>query len=87
VQAAPELFLGRENEMQEQEREQGLIKLFDTTRGYGFITPMLGPDVFFHITAIVQDGAFRAPTEGRAVEFERVIGRSGKTQASNVMIL
>jgi cold shock CspA family protein len=70
-----------------QEREHGVVKFFDTTRGFGFITPMLGPDVFFHVKALIHEGAFRTPTEGQAIEFERTIGRSGKTQAANVTIL
>jgi CspA family cold shock protein len=51
-------------------RQTGIVKFFNVTKGYGFITPESGgKDVFVHATAI--DRA-RVPTlgEGMRVSFE-----------------
>jgi CspA family cold shock protein len=61
---------------------KGTVKWFNDAKGFGFITPENGPDVFVHHTAIVSDG-FRSLTEGEAVEFDTVQGPKG-LQAANV---
>lgn len=33
-------------------RQNGTVKWFNETKGYGFITPESGPDVFVHFRAI-----------------------------------
>ena len=60
----------------------GTVKWFDPNRGYGFIRPEQGEDVFVHITAVQASGL---PTlqDGQAVEFDIVEGPKGK-QAANV---
>ena len=45
----------------------GTVKWFNTDRGYGFITPESGDDVFVHASG-VQDGA--TLQDGQAVEFD-----------------
>ena len=60
----------------------GKVKWFNDAKGFGFITPENGPDVFVHHTAIQADG-FRSLAEGDAVEFETVKGPKG-LQAANV---
>lgn len=62
--------------------EQGTIKWFNDSKGFGFITRESGPDVFVHHTAIQQEG-FRSLAEGERVEFEIVEGPKG-LQAANV---
>lgn len=48
----------------------GTVKFFNTTRGFGFISPDDGSkDVFVHITAI-QDSGLDGLNEGQKVEFE-----------------
>jgi CspA family cold shock protein len=58
----------------------GTVKWFNANRGYGFIKPESGNDVFVHVSA-VQDGA--ALADGQAVEFDITQGQKGP-QAANV---
>ena len=60
----------------------GTVKFFNTTRGFGFIAPQSGDDVFVHHTAIQMEG-FRTLVEGDMVDFEIVEGPRGP-QAGNV---
>lgn len=47
----------------------GIVKWFNESRGYGFITPSSGgDDVFAHYSAILMDG-FKTLHEGQQVEF------------------
>jgi CspA family cold shock protein len=62
---------------------KGKVKWFSNQKGYGFITPENGADVFVHHTAIQGDG-YKTLDEGQAVEFEIVKGPKGE-QASNVV--
>jgi CspA family cold shock protein len=62
--------------------EKGTVKWFNGSKGYGFITPQEGSDVFVHFSAIQGDG-FKSLDEGQEVEFEVVNGPKGK-QAANV---
>ena len=61
---------------------KGKVKWFSNQKGYGFITPENGKDVFVHHTAITGDG-YKTLQEGQEVEFEIVQGPKGE-QASNV---
>jgi CspA family cold shock protein len=60
----------------------GTVKWFNDSKGYGFITPDEGEDVFVHFSEIVGEG-FRSLTEGMKVEFDVTSGPKGK-KASNV---
>ncbi|MGE5307466.1 MAG: cold-shock protein [Deltaproteobacteria bacterium] len=64
---------------------RGKVKWFSDQKGYGFITPESGNDVFVHHTAIQGDG-FRTLAEGQEVEFEITQGPKGD-QAKNVVKL
>lgn len=66
-------------------REQGIVKWFNASKGYGFIRRESGEDVFVHFSAIQGDG-YRSLNEGQAVEFEVTRGPKG-LQASNVTSL
>ena len=48
---------------------KGKVKWFSNQKGYGFITPESGNDVFVHHSAIQGDG-FKTLEEGQEVEFE-----------------
>ncbi len=60
----------------------GTVKWFNEGKGYGFITPDEGPDVFVHFSAIVAEG-FKTLAEGQRVEFDVEQGPKGP-QAKNV---
>ena len=67
------------------EKEQGTVKWFNGSKGYGFIERQSGGDVFVHFNAIVGEG-FKNLEEGQRVEFEVVQGQKG-LQAENVVVL
>lgn len=64
---------------------RGKVKWFSDKKGFGFITPESGDDVFVHHKAIQGEG-FKTLTEGQEVEFEIEEGPKGK-QATNVVKL
>ena len=61
---------------------RGKVKWFNNKKGYGFITPENGADIFVHFTAIQGEG-YKTLEEGQAVEFDIINGPKGE-QASNV---
>ena len=67
------------------EKEQGTVKWFNGSKGYGFIQHESGDDVFVHFNAIVGDG-YRNLEEGQRVEFTVTQGQKGP-QAENVVVL
>ena len=66
-------------------REQGVVKWFNDTKGFGFIQRAGGDDVFVHFRAIQGDG-HRSLRDGQRVEFSVVQGQKG-FQAENVQPL
>ena len=62
---------------------KGTVKWFSNQKGYGFITPEDGKDVFVHHTAIQSEG-YKTLEEGQSVEFEIQQGPKGD-QATNVV--
>jgi cold shock protein len=69
----------------QQVKEQGTVKWFNASKGYGFIQRQTGEDVFVHFSAIQMDG-YKSLNEGQAVEFEVKKGPKG-LQAENVTSL
>ena len=53
---------------------KGKVKMFNTARGFGFITGDDGKDVYVH-TSSIEGGATLAP--GDAVEYEVETGEKG----------
>lgn len=64
---------------------KGKVKWFSNQKGYGFITPESGEDVFVHHKSIQGDG-YKTLEEGQEVEFEVEKGQKG-FQAKNVIKL
>ena len=62
---------------------KGKVKWFSNKKGYGFITPDNGADLFVHFSSIQGDG-FKTLNEGEEVEFEVAQGQKGE-QAVNVV--
>lgn len=63
----------------------GIVKWFNETKGFGFITPSDGSkDLFAHYSAIQSTG-FKTLAEGQAVSFDVSNGPKGP-QASNIRI-
>ena len=61
----------------------GIVKWFNVSKGFGFITPDDGgDDLFAHFSAIQANG-FRTLSEGQKVSFDVTTGPKGK-QASNI---
>lgn len=57
----------------------GTVKFFNTTKGFGFIQPESGDDVFVHVSTLEKCG-LRSLNEGDKVEFTTAKNpRSGKT--------
>jgi len=67
------------------EKEQGTVKWFNGSKGYGFIERAESEDVFVHFNAIVGDG-YRNLEEGQRVEFTVAQGQKG-LQAENVVVI
>ncbi len=66
-------------------RQTGTVKWFNDEKGFGFITPQSGPDVFVHFRAIKVDG-FKTLKEGQQVSFLVVQGQKG-LQADEVQVI
>ena len=64
------------------EREQGKVKWFNNTKGYGFIEREGAADIFVHYSAIKAEG-YRTLKEGQLVEFTVGEGKKG-LQADDV---
>ncbi|NTV15205.1 MAG: cold shock domain-containing protein [Desulfobulbaceae bacterium] len=60
------------------ERQTGVVKWFNTAKGWGFITSVSGDDVFVHYREIRGDG-FKNLEEGQKVEFSVVESQKGLT--------
>ena len=59
-------------------RQNGTVKFFNQSKGFGFITPdQGGKDVFVHITAVERSG-IGTLDEGMRVSFETEPDKRGK---------
>jgi CspA family cold shock protein len=62
---------------------QGIVKWFNSEKGFGFIAPDDGSnDVFVHYSSLVGDG-YKSLDENQRVEFDTTQGAKG-LQAENV---
>ncbi len=59
-------------------RQNGTVKFFNQSKGFGFITPdQGGKDVFVHVTAVERSG-IGPLDEGMRVSFDTEPDKSGK---------
>ncbi|HAL55947.1 MAG TPA: cold-shock protein [Bacteroidetes bacterium] len=65
--------------------ENGTVKWFNGTKGFGFISRNGGTDVFVHFKEITGDG-YKTLNEGDAVQFEVTEGPKGPS-AKNVSVV
>ena len=65
----------------------GVVKFFNTSKGFGFIAPDGGgKDVFIHITALQRSG-LQSLEEGQKVNFEVSPGRDGRMAADRIKVV
>jgi len=63
----------------------GIVKWFNSTKGYGFIQPEAGgKDVFVHISAVERAG-LSSLNEGAKVSYD-VVSDRGKESAGNLRV-
>ena len=64
----------------------GTVKFFNTTKGFGFISPENGEkDAFVHISAVQRSG-LQGLYEGDKVTYELETGRDGRESAVNLSL-
>jgi CspA family cold shock protein len=64
--------------------QNGTVKWFNNSKGYGFIVPNDGgEDVFVHFSTIESEG-YKTLAEGQKVDFEHAQGPKGR-QATRVI--
>jgi CspA family cold shock protein len=67
------------------EMATGVVKWFNTQKGYGFIQPEDGGrDVFVHISAVERAG-MSSLNEGQKINYE-LVTEKGKTSAANLTV-
>jgi CspA family cold shock protein len=65
--------------------QTGTVKWFNDAKGFGFISPESGPDLFVHFKSI-QSSGFKSLQEGQRVSYVAVNGQKGM-QAEQVQVL
>lgn len=68
------------------DRVNGVVKWFNASKGYGFISNQEGQDLFVHFSSIRDNGGYRSLEEGQEVEFTVGEGKKGP-QAQDVVVL
>jgi cold shock protein len=67
------------------DRQTGTVKWFNEEKGFGFITPQSGDDLFVHCKSIKTDGV-TSLIEGQKVSFVAARGPKGR-QAEEVEVI
>jgi CspA family cold shock protein len=77
----------RQSKLRTKAMINGTVKFFNTTKGFGFISPEGGDkDAFVHISAVERSG-LAGLYEGDKVTYELETGRDGKMSATNLTLL
>lgn len=66
--------------------ETGIVKWYDSQKGYGFITRDLGGEVYVHYSAIICEESDCSLEEGVKVKYSIIKGPKG-FQAQDVIVL
>lgn len=66
-------------------QQNGTVKWFNESKGFGFIQHDNGGDLFVHFRSIVGQG-YKTLNEGQRVSFDEVKGQKGP-QAENVVVI
>ncbi|QPH54856.1 cold-shock protein [Pontivivens ytuae] len=65
---------------------KGIVKWFNSEKGYGFIQPEEGgKDVFVHISAVQQAG-LQSLQDNQPIQYELIDGRDGRKSAGNLVV-
>ena len=65
----------------------GVVKFFNTSKGFGFIAPDGGgKDVFVHISAVERAG-LKGLNDNQKIGYELQSGRDGKESAGDLRLL
>jgi CspA family cold shock protein len=65
---------------------QGTVKFYNSTKGFGFISPDGGgKDAFVHVTALERAG-ISGLADGQKVTYDLEKGRDGRESAVNVQL-
>jgi CspA family cold shock protein len=70
---------------------RGIVKFFNTQKGYGFIVPegkvgTAAPDVFVHVSDVERSG-LTTLSAGQLVEYDIIEDRSGRRSAQNLKLI
>lgn len=76
---------GDDSESDEKDRQQGTVKWFNATKGFGFVICEDGKEIFVHFRAL-KHGGRRSLKDGSRISFVVTHGDRGP-QASEVIIL
>lgn len=63
---------------------QGVVKFYNSTKGFGFITAETGEEIFFHKTNVKNSGFRNSLVQGDNVQFELKQEEKGK-RAYNIV--
>ncbi len=65
----------------------GIVKWFNTTKGFGFIAPDDGGnDVFVHISAVEAAG-MTGLADNQKISYDMIEGRDGRSSAGDLKLL
>ena len=64
----------------------GTVKFYNSTKGFGFISPDDGgKDAFVHVSAVEQ-GGMNGLAEGQKLSYDLESGRDGRVSATNLQM-
>ena len=65
---------------------KGIVKWFNSEKGYGFIQPDDGgKDIFVHISAVQQAG-LTTLQDNQPIQYELIDGRDGRKSAGDLVV-